>query len=234
MTVWSRIEARLARDIASGRFRPGQRLASEHALAQRFNVNRHTVRQALGSLGAKGLLRVEQGRGTFVADFAVDYLLGRRTRFSENLAAAGHVGAHKLVEQAVRGADAAVAAALELRRGTRMIVLTTLGEARGRPLVFGEHWFPAERFAGLAEHFRVAGSLSAALARFGCGDYSRKRSVIQARLLDESTARQLAQRTGSAAVYVESVNVDRSGVPIEFGRVWFSGERVQLVVAADK
>src|SRR5262252_7530382 len=89
MTVWSRIEASIARDIAKGRFRPGERLASEHELALRFNVNRHTVRQALGSLGAKGLLRTEHGRGTFVADYAVDYLLARRTRFSENLAASG-------------------------------------------------------------------------------------------------------------------------------------------------
>src|SRR5262245_47279474 len=170
MTVWSRIEARLARDIASGRFRPGARLASEHVLARRFNVNRHTVRQALGSLGAKGLLRVEQGRGTFVADFAVDYLLGKRTRFSENVAAAGHAGAHRLIEAAEKSADAAVAAALELRRGTRALALTTLGEARGRPLVFGEHWFPAARFSGLAERFRAAGSLSKALAEFDCGD----------------------------------------------------------------
>jgi len=234
MTVWSRIEAQLARDIASGRVRPGERLDSEHALAQRFKVNRHTVRQALGSLGAKGLLRAEQGRGTFVADFAVDYLLGRRTRFSENLAAAGHAGSHQLLGAAQKAADAAVAAALELRRGARVLVLTTLGEARGRPLVFGEHWFPAARFAGLEERFRAAGSLSKALGAFNCGDYTRKRSLVQARVLEEAVAQRLAQPAGSAALYVESVNVDRGGVPIEFGRVWFAGARVQLLVEAGR
>jgi len=234
MTVWSRIEASIARDIAKGRFRPGERLDSEHELALRFNVNRHTVRQALGSLGAKGLLRTEQGRGTFVADYAMDYLLARRTRFSENLAASGHAGRHRLLETGLRAADAAVAGALELRRGTRALVLTLLGESDGRPLVFGEHWFPATRFAGLAERFRAAGSLSRALAEYDCGDYLRKRSVIQARVLDEGTTQRLAQPPGSAALYVESVNVDRRGVPIEFGRVWFAGERIQLVVEAGK
>lgn len=54
-TVWSRIEAPRARHRL-GRVQPGGRLAPEHALAARFKVNRHTVRQALGSLAGKGLL----------------------------------------------------------------------------------------------------------------------------------------------------------------------------------
>ena len=41
------------------------------ALAERYGVNRHTVRSAISALVQEGVLRAEQGRGTFV-DFTVE------------------------------------------------------------------------------------------------------------------------------------------------------------------
>ncbi|MBA2414009.1 MAG: GntR family transcriptional regulator, partial [Burkholderiaceae bacterium] len=51
-TVWSQIEQQLAERIASGTLRNGSQLPAEHALAEEFGVNRHTVRQAIASLSA--------------------------------------------------------------------------------------------------------------------------------------------------------------------------------------
>ena len=54
-----------------------------------FAVNRHTIRRAMGELEQSGLIRIEQGRGTFVQEHAIDYAIGKRTRFSENLRSQG-------------------------------------------------------------------------------------------------------------------------------------------------
>ena len=43
-SFWTRIAAELAEAIGSGVYPPGQRLPSEHALAEQFGVNRHTIR----------------------------------------------------------------------------------------------------------------------------------------------------------------------------------------------
>ena len=51
-------------------------------LSERFGVNRHTVRRAISTLVEQGLLRVEQGRGTFVAEDVVEFVVGERTRFT--------------------------------------------------------------------------------------------------------------------------------------------------------
>jgi GntR family transcriptional regulator of arabinose operon len=53
--------------IQDGRFLPGDQLPTELELAERFQVSRHTVRQAISSLAASGLVSRVQGRGTFVA-----------------------------------------------------------------------------------------------------------------------------------------------------------------------
>ncbi|MFJ1511900.1 FadR/GntR family transcriptional regulator [Cellulosimicrobium funkei] len=58
--------ARFRDEIVSGRWAVGERIPTEAALVAEFGVGRNTVREALQSLVHAGLLRREQGRGTFV------------------------------------------------------------------------------------------------------------------------------------------------------------------------
>jgi len=57
--------------ILEGGLAPGQRLPSERDLALQFDVNRGTVREAIGRLEALGLVRVRHGGATEVTDFLV-------------------------------------------------------------------------------------------------------------------------------------------------------------------
>jgi DNA-binding FadR family transcriptional regulator len=52
--------------ILSGRFRAGDRLPPERALATEFGVSRPTIRQAVAVLAAHGLVEARVGSGTFV------------------------------------------------------------------------------------------------------------------------------------------------------------------------
>src|SRR5437870_3894500 len=49
--------------IYSGRIRPGQRLAGERQLCEQFGVGRPTLREALRSLEAVGIIDVRPGKG---------------------------------------------------------------------------------------------------------------------------------------------------------------------------
>lgn len=66
-TRYLALAAELARRIADGRLRGGERLAGEHELARSFGVSRVTVRSALEILAQKGLVVKRAGSGTFVA-----------------------------------------------------------------------------------------------------------------------------------------------------------------------
>ena len=60
--------ARILREkIASGEYRPGQRIPSMPELTASFNVAAMTVRQALDQLHREGVIVRERGRGTFVS-----------------------------------------------------------------------------------------------------------------------------------------------------------------------
>ena len=60
------VAGHLLHDITEGVYPPGSRLPPEPVLAEETGVSRLTLREAVKSLGLRGVLRVEQGRGTFV------------------------------------------------------------------------------------------------------------------------------------------------------------------------
>jgi len=62
----------LCHDIKAKKIKPGERLLSEHQLAQAYKVHRLTVRQAITVLVHEGLVYREQGRGTFVEKAKTD------------------------------------------------------------------------------------------------------------------------------------------------------------------
>jgi DNA-binding FadR family transcriptional regulator len=64
------VRGRLLEHLAGGEVRVGDRLPSEHALAQAFCVSRSVVREALGMLRAWGLVEPRNGRGTYVRAIA--------------------------------------------------------------------------------------------------------------------------------------------------------------------
>ena len=229
VAVWRQIESALTEDIRQQVFAPGERLPNETELAERFGVNRHTVRRALGVLERGGLIRVEQGRGTFVQDYAIDYTIGKRTRFSQNLESVGLAASMDLLRAAELPASTEVAKALGLRRGAKVVQIVTMGRAEGRPINLSTSHFAASRFAGIGERVRELGSITKALAEFGIDDYTRGETRVTARLPDNETARLLALPRTRPVLQVESINLDTEGAPLQYSVASFSGDWVQLV-----
>lgn len=233
-SFWARIANELAEAIRRGVYAPGQRLPSEHSLAEQFGVNRHTIRRSVGSLRQLGLLRASQGSGTYVEDFAVDLVLARRTRHRQSLVQAGLPGGMNVMSSRTLRASADVARALAVRAGTSVLHVQVLGDGGGQPLHFSDRYFPCPRFTGLDALLRESGSITQAFASLGVADYTRRQSRISARMPDADTAAHLRQPAARPALYVSSVNVDPDSVPIEYACTWFAGDRVTLTVDHDQ
>lgn len=230
---WARIAAELRADIAAGRFPPGARLPNETLLAGRFEVHRHTLRQAVRQLVHDGHLRVVQGRGTFVRELVLDYALKRRTRMTENLAEAGERARRELLAHE-RAAAGEWAAALRLPASSVVEVLHTRATVRGRAIGLSTTAYPSARLRGMAEAFAATGSITAALRRLGVADYQRSRSTVSCRLPSLAEADALARAATEPLLVVQFVSVDSEGVPVEAGRTLFAADAVQLSVAHDE
>ncbi|MBI5256816.1 MAG: phosphonate metabolism transcriptional regulator PhnF [Burkholderiales bacterium] len=230
ITIWKQIADTLAQEIRDRHYLASGCLPSETALATRFKVNRHTLRQALADLQAQGLLRIEQGRGAFVQSDWVDYTLARRTRYSENMLRNRLHPVRQMLAGREEAATSAVAQALGLRRGGRVLVAELLQMAGEQPLGLATMYFPAARFAGLLDRLAAGDTVTQALQALGVADYSRVRSRVTTLLPDEALARTLCQPRARPVLCVESVDADTEGRPVKYGLTQFSGDRVQLVV----
>lgn len=65
-----RIVQRIMQTIGSGELKPGDLLPAERELASSFQVSRAVVREALGMLAVRGLIKVRQGKPTLLNDVA--------------------------------------------------------------------------------------------------------------------------------------------------------------------
>lgn len=228
--LWRTIHDSLRGDIAAGRYRPGDKLPTEAALAARFCVNRHTVRRALGALSEAGTIYTRRGAGAFVADAPADYPIGRRVRFHRNLRAAGRTPAREILAVETRAASAREAAALGLARGAAVHVCDGLSYADGVPLSLFQSTFPAERFPALPETLRRLTSVTAALSECGLPDYTRASTRVTAKLATPTQARHLRITPGAPILRTIAINVDTDGRPVEYGRAWFAGDRITLTL----
>lgn len=56
----------ITKDIIGGVLKPGEKIAGEYELAQKYEVSRFTVREAMKKLDSMGLITIKHGIGTFV------------------------------------------------------------------------------------------------------------------------------------------------------------------------
>lgn len=220
----------LREDIAGGRYRAGDRLPTEARLAERFGVNRHTVRHALAALVADGLVRTRRGSGAFVAAVPTDYPIGPRVRFSENLRRAGRLPGREVLLQERRAATAGEAEALAIAPGALVLCSHGRSLADGQPVALSEAVYPLDRLPGLAEALVEGRGVTHALRVAGVPDYTRASTRITAVAATATQAVQLHVAEGAPLLRTTSLNVDPEGVPVEYGRTWWAGDRITLTL----
>ncbi|MBB96478.1 MAG: phosphonate metabolism transcriptional regulator PhnF [Rhodobacteraceae bacterium] len=231
--IWQTIKRSLTADIAEGRFSTGDRLPTEAQLAGRFGVNRHTVRRALGAMAEDGLVHSRRGSGVFVAATPTDYAIGRRVRFHQNIEASGRTPGKQVLSLTSQAAGADEAQALQIEPGAAVHVYDGLSLADGQPVAVFQSIFPAARFPDLPAALEETASVTQALAACGVPDYTRVSTRITAKEATATHALHLQIAEGAPILRTVSINADPDGVPVEFGRTWFAGDRVTLTVGED-
>ncbi len=229
IALWRQIASQLQQDISEGRYQPGGRLPTEAELSQHFAVNRHTVRRALEELSRSGLVRVEQGRGSFVAEDVLEYSVEPRTRFAEWIKRHNMEPSGRVLQLKETVASAQVATGLGIRAGGRVVLLERLGFADDRPVSLTSHYFPTVRLRGILDALRATPRITEALHAVGVSDYLRQMTRVTARLPIGDEADLLRMPRNRPLLLTDNINVDRAGQVVEFAIGRYPTPRVQIV-----
>ncbi|WP_138419535.1 GntR family transcriptional regulator [Aquibacillus sediminis] len=89
LPIYYQLEQSIRTMIENGQLKPGELLPSEREYAEKYDISRMTVRQAINNLASEGLLVRQKGKGTFIAEQKIEQALQGITSFSEDMKARG-------------------------------------------------------------------------------------------------------------------------------------------------
>jgi GntR family phosphonate transport system transcriptional regulator len=234
-TAWKRIADDLCLLLENGDMHEGDCLPPASELAARYGVHRHTVRQAYLHLQELGLVRTEQGRGTFFQGAQLVYPLGRRVRFRENLRRQALDPKSKVISCEQVTASANVALRLGLKPGEAIWRVVMLNLTGTRPLSIGRHHVSLKRAPNLNVHLgEAAGSFTAAFAASGICDYERQSTKISARLASDEELKWLKLEPGAPVLVTNGLDCDKLGEPLQLTEAIFRADKMELLVENER
>jgi GntR family transcriptional regulator len=229
-----RVADALREQIASGQLKPGARLISEVALAQRLEISRPTLREAMRILAREGLIDIKHGVGAFVADEQrlIWSRLDSIRSFTDLIRSAGGVpGDSRLTVQRTPAPDD-VAEALEIAPQTPICLIKRVRLIDGAPLSVATEYIP---LAGQTEEFArlktFAGGSLYSFLRERCGvTLARSNVVIAAVRADAERARLLKVRPGTPLLLLREPHYDPAGKLVLFTVNYHNSNLVQFTL----
>jgi GntR family transcriptional regulator len=228
---YRRIVDAIRADILAGRRAPGERLPSEHELADQYQTSRPTARRAVAQLKAEGLVITEQGKGTFVRPrHHVRLLLSgtnyRKHRglglpgFNAQVLEQGQSPAQLIRGVATVRAPVEVSMRLDIAEEAPVVVRRRLFLIGQEPVALCDSYYPVELAQGtvIAEHRKIRGGVHAFIED-PAGPVHRKvtRSVdeLVGRMPTHQEAKDLKLATGVPIIRVLRTIYDADDQPLE-------------------
>jgi GntR family transcriptional regulator len=223
------IAGELRAQISRGTLVPNQQLPAISELGRRYRTTSVTVRRALRLLESEGLVRVEHGVGSFVADWTRAYDLLHLPSFAEEMALRDVRPGTAVVERKTGERCPPAALALGLDAGAPLAVLARMRKVEGRPVVFQRSYLPA-RLEHLVTGYDAAASLYELLRRETGQIPAAADERLTALRLPADVAGELEATGAPEGWSAVRTTYSASGEPLLYDEAFFAAGRVEIHV----
>jgi GntR family transcriptional regulator len=212
-------------DLATRELGPDTAIPSERELMTTYDVSRATVRKAIDSLVAGGLLHRIQGKGTFVAQPRIESRL-HLASFSDDMRRRGLVPSTRLMLVDEERPPAEVVKALRLgARGTAWRI-DRVRLADGQPMAIEQGWYPRSRLPDLDTE-DLTGSLYTLFAERYDLVIDGAEQTLWGEAAEGATARRLEAPVHTPLLVFRRVS-SAAGRPVEYVVSRYRGDRYQV------
>jgi len=212
-------------ELAAKELGPDAAIPSERDLMTTYDVSRATVRKAIESLIAEGLLVRIQGKGTFVATPRFESVL-HLASFSQDMRRRGLTPSTRLLLVDLERPPADVAKSLRLGPTGRAWRVDRVRLADGQPMALEQGWYPRSLLPDLDTH-DLGGSLYELFAeKFGLV-IDAAEQTLWGESADATLARRLEAPVHTPLLVFRRIS-RAGGRPIEHVVSRYRGDRYQL------
>ncbi|MFN2188419.1 MAG: GntR family transcriptional regulator [Candidatus Promineifilaceae bacterium] len=216
--------------ILNGEWQPGDLMPAESELQSTYQVSQITVRQALDNLVGDGLIYRQRGRGSFVAQPAIQTTLTHITSFTEDMHRRGYQPSSQTIRTELVPASAAIAKKLGIDPGDELVQLNRLRYADGKPLSIEQSSLVHQFCPGVLDNDYEQNSLREALHRQYGIEITRAEESIRAVNADDEQARLLNIELNDALLAIDRISYSQADIPIEWLQIFYRSDRYVLYV----
>jgi GntR family transcriptional regulator len=215
--------------ISQEQWKQGDKLPSEREFCETFEISRITVRKALDSLEAEGLIQTTKGIGTFVSEKKyLEKWSGFPIGFTDSLARQGfRVETQVLALETISAADK-ISKELELSPGTFVLFIHRLRFIAQEPILLVSSYLPKHLVPEIEKNDFTHKSLYQVLRE----DYDLKldkvKRGIEAVAATEEEAHLLQVQPGAPLLQIESTSYAPDGKPVEYFLAKRRGDRTRF------
>jgi GntR family transcriptional regulator len=233
LPIYYQIKQTIRSWIVNKEFDPGQRIPSENELAERFNVSRLTVRQAISQLSQEGFLTSRRGEGTFITenvDLIESYSFEFRGLIDDFFFAQIAPVKAKSVEIGKKIATKLIREKLGLSKEVEEVVqIKRIRYLKDRLLTYTVNYLPMEIGMKIREKALYEKSLLQVLEQDLGIRFTGAVQTIEAQFADQEVAKNLAIPSGSPVLFVERIMYTKKQRPVEIFQSSYRGDMYKFI-----
>ncbi|RXK04009.1 hypothetical protein CRV02_02110 [Arcobacter sp. CECT 8989] len=230
--IYMKLHDEILKNIRNNKYNYCDRLPSENHFANEFNVNRHTVRQALQILKDEGVIYTVKGKGNFISNIKVPYSISDKSSYSQKILDLGYEPKTKLLSADIITPSDEVAQNLGINKKLNVIEIRLLRYANGLPITVSHSYFDAYRYRELVNHldiepFSLYSLLNTCYPQL---EVTKVSTVFEALNSNSELNKLLMLQANTPIIAASTISKDQDGNFVEYGTSFSRADAVKIKV----
>jgi GntR family transcriptional regulator len=233
LPVYYQIKQAIKNWIITKEFNPGEKIFSENELAERFNVSRLTVRQAISQLIQEGFLISKRGEGTFVTqnECLINSFNLEFSGFMDDLFYQVQKSRTKSVEMGRTAIPKSIREKLGLENEEEEVVqIKRIRFMDDKSFAYTVNYLPLEIGLKINERELYHKPLLRILEQDLGIQFTEAFQTIEASFSDREVSEKLGIQSGSPILFVERIMYTKKEKPVELVQTSYRGDLYKYIV----
>jgi len=230
--MYIKLYEKILKNIEKKKYNSSSKLPSENVFASEFNVNRHTVRQALSLLKDEGFIYTKKGKGNFISNIKVPYSISDKSSYTSKILDLGYEPKTELLSADVIKPSEDVAKNLGLNSNLKVIELKLLRYANDLPISVSYSYFDAFIYREIINNldckpFSLYRILKDCYPNL---EITKVSTVFESIPANSNFSELLLMPSNTPILTASTLSKDQDGNFVEYGTSYFRGDTCKIKV----